>query len=153
MARNGQIYGNKPAGSESYVTNGMNFSYPGYSETLCGFADPRIDSNDKNPNPNVTMLEWLHRKPAYRGRVAAFGAWDTFPAIFNDSTSRVPGERRLRSFYDHAGQSAYRVPEQAEGGNPDVGRRAVRLLYVFHCSGVHENEEAAGHVPVARRNR
>ena len=63
MARNGQIYGNKPAGSESYVTNGMNFSYPGYNETLCGFADPRIDSNDKNPNPNVTMLEWLHRKP------------------------------------------------------------------------------------------
>ena len=90
MARNGQIYGNKPAGSESYVTNGMNFSYPGYNETLCGFADPRIDSNDKNPNPNVTMLEWLHRKPAYRGRVAAFGAWDTFPAIFNAARAGFP---------------------------------------------------------------
>ncbi len=66
------------------------FPYPGYSETLCGFADPRIDSNDKNPNPNVTMLEWLHRKPAYRGRVAAFGAWDTFPAIFNASRAGFP---------------------------------------------------------------
>ncbi|MGI8992391.1 MAG: hypothetical protein ACR2I2_22775, partial [Bryobacteraceae bacterium] len=42
-----------------YVTNGLNFSYPGYSETLCGFADPRIKSNDKVPNPNVTVLEWL----------------------------------------------------------------------------------------------
>jgi hypothetical protein len=50
---------------------------------LCGFADPRIASNDKIPNPNVTVLEWLHNKPEFRGKVAAFGAWDTFPAIFN----------------------------------------------------------------------
>ena len=39
-------------------------------------ADPRIDSNDKIPNPNITVLEWLNTLPAYRGRVAAFGAWD-----------------------------------------------------------------------------
>ncbi|MGI8992220.1 MAG: phosphoglyceromutase, partial [Bryobacteraceae bacterium] len=59
IARSGQIYGNRDLGSDAYVTNGLNFSYPGYSETLCGFADPRIKSNDKVPNPNVTVLEWL----------------------------------------------------------------------------------------------
>ncbi len=90
IARQGQVYGNVSAGSEAYVTNGLNFSYPGYSETLCGFADKRVDSNDKIPNPNVTVLEWLHQKPAYRGKVAAFGAWDTFGAIINAGRAGFP---------------------------------------------------------------
>lgn len=85
ISKNGQIYGNRDLGSDAYVTNGLNFSYPGYSETLCGFADPRIRSNDKIPNPNVTVLEWLNNKPEYKGKVAAFAAWDVFPAIFNAS--------------------------------------------------------------------
>jgi hypothetical protein len=83
MSKRGQIYGNRNQGSDAYVTNGLNFSYPGYNETLCGFADPNIKSNDKIPNPNVTVLEWLNNKPAYHGKVAAFGAWDVFPYIFN----------------------------------------------------------------------
>src|SRR5262249_6533802 len=59
------------------------FSYPGYSEALCGFPDPRIDSNDKKPNPNENVVEWLSRKSAFKGQAAAFGAWDVFPYIFN----------------------------------------------------------------------
>ncbi len=82
-AKRGQIFGNRAKGSKAQVTNGMHFSYPGYNETLCGFADPRIDSNDKVPNPNVTVFEWLNRQKAFHGRVAAFGVWDCFPYIFN----------------------------------------------------------------------
>lgn len=83
VAKQGQIFGNQAQGSTAQVTNGLNFSYPGYNEILCGFADPRIDSNDKNLNPNITVFEWLHRKPRYRGRAAAFAVWDCFPFIFN----------------------------------------------------------------------
>lgn len=83
IAKKGQIYGNRHAGSNADVTNGMNFSYPGYNETLSGFADPRINSNDKIPNPNVSVLEWLNRKPSFAGKIAAFGAWDVFPFILN----------------------------------------------------------------------
>jgi hypothetical protein len=83
LARQGQIYGNRKIGSDAYVTNGLNFSYPGYSETLCGFADSRIDSNDKKPNPNVTVLEWLANKDRFKNKIAAFGAWDAFPFILN----------------------------------------------------------------------
>lgn len=90
VASKGQIFGNREAGSDAYVTNGKNFSYPGYNETLTGAADPRIDSNDKKYNPNVTVLEWLHSKPAYRGKVAAFGAWDTFPWIINQPRAGFP---------------------------------------------------------------
>lgn len=83
VGKNGQVLGNRDKGSEAFVTNGFHFSYPGYNETLTGFPDPRINSNDKIPNPNVTVLEWLNRMPQYRGRVAAFGAWDVISAIVN----------------------------------------------------------------------
>lgn len=83
MAKEGQIYGNRAKGSDAYVTNGMNFSYPGYNETFCGFPDARINSNNKFPNPNVTMFEWLNKRPSFHGEIAAFGAWDLFPYIFN----------------------------------------------------------------------
>lgn len=90
IARDGQIYGNRALGSEAFVTNQRNFSYPGYNETLCGFADPKIDSNQKIPNSNVTVFEWLHGKPAYRGKVAAFAAWDVFPFIFHAQRAGFP---------------------------------------------------------------
>ena len=83
IAGKGQIYGSRDLGSDAYVTNGKNFSYPGYNETLCGFPDARIRSNDNVPNSNVTVLEWLHRKAAYRGKVAAFGAWMVISSIVN----------------------------------------------------------------------
>lgn len=63
------------------MTNGLWFSYPGYSELLTGVADPRIDSNAKKANPNVSVLEWLNRRPGFEGRVAAFGSWDVLPFI------------------------------------------------------------------------
>jgi hypothetical protein len=90
IAREGQIYGNQHKHSTAEVTNGHKFSYPGYHETLCGFADPRIDSNNKFSNPNVTVFEWLHRKPAFQGKVAAFGVWDVFPYIFNRQRCGFP---------------------------------------------------------------
>lgn len=90
MAKQGQIFGNRKAGSDAYVTNRFYFSYPGYSETFCGFADPRVASNDKIPNPNVTVFEWLHKKSAYQGQIAAFGAWDVFPFIFNSERAGFP---------------------------------------------------------------
>ena len=72
------------------LTNGLLFSYPGYSEMFAGKADPRIDSNNKVPNPNVTVLEWLNKRPGFEGRVAAFGSWDVLPSILNTERSRIP---------------------------------------------------------------
>jgi hypothetical protein len=83
VARRGQLHGNADKGSPARVANGMNFSYPGYNELLTGHPDPKIDSNDKVPNPNVTVFEWLNRKPAFRGKVTAVGCWDVFPFILN----------------------------------------------------------------------
>ena len=81
VAREGQVFGDPAKGSLVRVTNGLWFSYPGYSEMLSGAADPRVDSNDKKVNPNLTVLEWLNRRPGFEGRVAAFGSWDVLPFI------------------------------------------------------------------------
>ncbi len=83
IARQGQLLGDRTAGSPATVENGLKFSYPGYSEMLVGFHDSRIDSNAKTPNPNVTVLEFLHGRPGFRGQVAAFGVWDVVPSIVN----------------------------------------------------------------------
>src|SRR3954464_9061740 len=40
VVEHGQIYGNVDLHSAMHVTNGLNFSYPGYSEALTGVADP-----------------------------------------------------------------------------------------------------------------
>lgn len=85
IATKGQIYGNRKYGSKVNLTNKHWFSYPGYSEILCGFADDeRINSNDKTNNPNQTILELVNQQPEFKGKVTAFGSWDVFPYIINE---------------------------------------------------------------------
>ena len=90
VAREGQVLGDPSAGSAVRVTNGMLFSYPGYSELLTGVADPRIDSNSKRVNPNVNVLEWLNGRAGFEGQVAAFASWDVFPFILAAERARLP---------------------------------------------------------------
>jgi hypothetical protein len=91
IATKGQLYGNRYLNNKVDCSNYMWFSYPGYNEILCGFADDnRINSNNKFNNPNVTVLEFLNRLPAYKGKVAAFGSWDVFPFIINRDRSGIP---------------------------------------------------------------
>jgi hypothetical protein len=87
---NGVLIGDRDSESYVEVTNPWWFSYPGYNEILTGRADPKIDSNDKNWNANVTLLEVLNDLPEFEGRVAAFASWDVFPYIVNSQRSGVP---------------------------------------------------------------
>jgi Type I phosphodiesterase / nucleotide pyrophosphatase len=120
IANSGQIYGNRDKGSDAYVTNGLNFSYPGYNETLCGFADPRIDSNDKIPNPNVTVFEWLNSRPTFQGKVAAFGAWDVFPFIFNAQRARFEVNAGYDPLYSLPGSARIELVNQIKQDSPRV---------------------------------
>jgi hypothetical protein len=86
----GQLHGNRWLGSKVNLTNSMWFSYPGYNEILTGRADDeRIRSNDKIPNPNVTVLEQFVRERGASHKVAAFGSWDVFDYITNEPRSKV----------------------------------------------------------------
>jgi hypothetical protein len=83
VAKQGQLFGDEDHGGVMRVSNVYKFSYPGYSEMIVGFADPRINSNDPTPNPNVTVLEWLNQRPRLAGHVAAFGTWENVANILN----------------------------------------------------------------------
>lgn len=82
IAKQGQIFGDPTRRAAARSTNGLKFSYPGYHEIFCGFVDKRIDSNAKRDNPNLSVLEFLNDKPAFKNRVASFCTWDVFPFIF-----------------------------------------------------------------------
>jgi hypothetical protein len=90
IATQGQVFGNRWLGSKVDCTNRYWFSYPGYNEILTGYTDGNVNSNAKEWNPNKTVLEWLHEKPEFAGRVAAFGSWDVFDWIVNEKRSGIP---------------------------------------------------------------
>jgi hypothetical protein len=90
VARRGMLIGDRDHGSCAAVANPYWFSYPGYNEMFAGRPDAGVDSNDKIDNPNRTVLEWLHARPGWRGKVRAFGSWDVFPFILNRKRSGLP---------------------------------------------------------------
>jgi hypothetical protein len=91
LAAKGQIFGNRTKGSEAHITNARRFSYPGYNEFLSGAADDaRITSNNKIPNPNTNVFEWLNTQRGFTGKVAAIVNWDVIPWILNAERSRLP---------------------------------------------------------------
>lgn len=90
VAQEGVILGAPAAQCEVVVENAPRVSYPGYNELLSGSPDPGIRSNARLPNPNGTVLEWLNGKPAFAGRVSAFGSWEIFNVILNEERSGLP---------------------------------------------------------------
>ena len=98
VLKEGQIHGNRNAGSLVDVANPYWFSYPGYSEILTGQVDVQVNSNDYKPNPNTNFFEYLNGLPAYKGSVAAFGAWDAFDRILNEKRAGFPGINALYSY-------------------------------------------------------
>ncbi len=89
--KEGVICGNRWKGSKVNLTNSKHFSYPGYNEILCGFADDEnVISNDKIYNKNVTVLEKIYKDTISHNSVLAVGSWDVFPYIINDKRSGIP---------------------------------------------------------------
>lgn len=90
IAKHGQLYGNRWQNNKVNVMNPYWFSYPGYNEILTGYADDKVNSNDKKLNENITVLEFLNQQKGLKGKVAAYSTWDVFPYIINEQRSGVP---------------------------------------------------------------
>ena len=90
VAKQGQVFGNPARKAPARITNGLKFSYPGYSELFCGFADPRLDSNARRDNPNLNVFEFLNGRPGFKDRVEVIGTWDVYPFIFRSTRSGLP---------------------------------------------------------------
>lgn len=88
-AIHGQVFGNRNLNCKVNVVNPYWFSYPGYNEILCGFADTKINTNSYGPNPNINILEFINKQKDFEGKVAAFTSWDAFPDILNEKRSGI----------------------------------------------------------------
>lgn len=98
LKEQGQLYGNRWKNSFVDNANPYWFSYPGYNEILTGYPDTAVNSNDHPANSHTTVLEYLNNQPAYKGKVAAFGAWYAFDRIINEKRSGIPVMNALDSF-------------------------------------------------------
>lgn len=147
MVDQGQVFGDPTEGSVAICTNQRYFSYPGYSEMLCGYVDPDIDSNAKRNNRNVTVLEWIHQQPGFENQVVAYTSWDVFPWIINQERSGIPVNAGWMPFGQRLGQHAEMLNRQQrqwprffeavrwdqltlQGAVAEMETSAPRLLYV-----------------------
>ncbi|MEO7531047.1 MAG: alkaline phosphatase family protein [Sediminibacterium sp.] len=113
IAKQGQLYGNRLLGNKVNVSNPYWFSYPGYSEIMCGFVDTAINKNEYKANPNVTLLEFFNQQNKLKGKVAAFGAWEAFNRILNEERSGIP----VIVAYDESG-----------GKNPTANQQLINKM-------------------------
>lgn len=89
IAKKGVLVGNRELGSYFNNANPYWFSYPGYNEIFTGYPDTAVNSNDKIPNKNETVFEFLNKLPAFKNKAAVVGSWDVFSSIFNEKRSGI----------------------------------------------------------------
>ena len=89
VANKGQLYGNRWKGNEVNNANRYKFSYPGYNEIFTGYPDTAVNSNDKNLNKNINVLEFINHQAGFTNSVAVFTTWDVFPYILNKWRSGI----------------------------------------------------------------
>ena len=81
IQQQGQLYGNRLIGNKADVSNHYNLTGPGFTETLIGFADSAVSSNNLVTNKNTNVLEFINSQKAYKGKVAVFAMSTLFDSI------------------------------------------------------------------------
>jgi hypothetical protein len=127
VAQKGQIYGNRDLGNNAEVANTFKFSYPGYSELFTGFPDARINSNDKVPNPNTNVLEYINKQKGFQGKVIAFTSWDVFPSILNDKRSGIIVNSGLADLKVAGMSDRLKLLNELQHQSPGFVDEAIRL--------------------------
>lgn len=89
LSKLGQVYGNRKYDNKVSNSNPYWFSYPGYNEIFTGYPDTTVNSNDKIPNKNENVLEFINKQKGFQNKVAAFTTWDCFPYILNAQRSGI----------------------------------------------------------------
>ena len=129
----GFLLGNRDKGSLMNVANHMHFSYPGYSETLCGYPDDaRVNSNDKTYNPNRSILEIANATEAYRNSVLAFASWDVFPYILNEKRSGIEVNAGYRHSLSPAPTAYEKMLDDIQDESPRHWEGVRFDVYTFH---------------------
>ncbi len=89
VAAQGQMLGNRYLQNFVNVSNPYQFTYPGFSEMLTGYADPAISSNRPVISKSQNVLEFINKQKGYEGKVALFATSDLFPYLMDRQNSKV----------------------------------------------------------------
>jgi hypothetical protein len=138
VAQNGVILGNREFNNNFENANPYWFSYPGYNEIFTGYPDTAINSNDKKPNKNESVLEFINKQPAFRNKVAVFGSWDVFASIFNEKRSGLMVNDGFRDLpkgiskeVDRYNKLQHELPDLFHGGERlDAATTNLGLEYI-----------------------
>ncbi|MBO6248953.1 MAG: hypothetical protein J6N54_09100 [Bacteroidales bacterium] len=119
IEKNGYMLGNRLKGSQFQVANAMSFSYPGYSEMFCGWADDeRVNSNAAIPNPNTSVLEVANADPRYNGSVMVYGSWNSIRYAVNNERGGFPGSVSYEPDIASATTPALKLLNEMQEGMP-----------------------------------
>lgn len=89
IAKQGVLMGNRNLGNEVNVKNKYWFSYPGRSETFCGYYDEKVNSNEYPDNPNENVFEFIDKQKDYNKKVVTFASWDALGRILNRNRNHM----------------------------------------------------------------
>ena len=101
VAKQGVLLGDRDNDSKVNSANLYSISYSGYNEIFTGTTDIFITKNHKKYNKNINVLEWLHRKPSFKDKIAVFTSWDIFPFILNTKRNGLPINNGSENVSDH----------------------------------------------------
>jgi len=145
IVNHGQLYGDREMSSKVNNANPYKSSYPGYNEIFTGFPDTLVRSNDKIPNKNKNVLEFINQQKGYEGKIAVFSTWDVFPYILNkwrngiyvnaDADTIPPISANLKLINEMAGLSTRPIGERPDiftyfAGREYLKARKPKVLYI-----------------------
>ena len=120
VPEHGYMIGNRDKDSRMQVSNTKNYSYPGYSEMFCGWADDeRVSSNDPVPNPNTSVLEVVNRDPRYQGKTMMYASWESIRFAINNDRGGFPGSAGHEPAYTDT--DVARMMQDIDAGIADGG--------------------------------
>jgi len=121
IAEHGYLLGNRWKNCPVEMSNRLWFSYPGYSENFCGYADDeRVKSNDAVPNPNTSVLEVANRDPRYAGSVMVYGSWKSIRFAVNNDRGGFPGSTAYEPGLSKNPSETLRLLDEMQEGMPHV---------------------------------
>ena len=138
FSKKATIYGNRKLNSKVEVANPYWFSYPGYSELLCGYVDTKVNSNAYPPNLNTNILDFLNSTKEYKNSVVAFGAWNAFGNILNAEKAQYPTFYAFKEYKNPKSKSAElinKMNQQAhkpwgDGETLDIFTHSMAMDYI-----------------------
>ena len=132
VPEHGYLLGNREKNSLMRVSNTKNYSYPGYSEMFCGWADDeRVNSNNPVPNPNVSVLEVVNQDPRYQGKVMMYSSWESIRYAVNSER----GGFKASSAHEPSYTKTYvtDILQDMDAGTPDGGfEESERMDFVTY---------------------